>query len=77
MVLILLVHYHGQLSWPKAIHEDNGTYLSLITNKANEAQRHALIQIATGQAKGDSPFVVVAGTFSRVLEPQFVILTLK
>ena len=65
------------LSWPKAIHEGNGTFLSLITNKANEEQRQALIQIVSGQAKGDGPFEVVAGTFSRVLEPQFVDITAK
>ena len=65
------------LSWPKAIHEGNGTFLSLITNKANEEQRQALIQIVSGQAKGDSPFEVVAGTFSRVLEPQFVDINAK
>ena len=65
------------LSWPKAIHEGNGNFLSLITNKANEEQRQALIQIVSGQAKGDSPFEVVAGTFSRVLEPQFVDINAK
>jgi hypothetical protein len=36
----------------KAIHEGNGTALLLITNKANEEQRHALIQIVTGPSKG-------------------------
>jgi hypothetical protein len=35
------------------------------------------IQIVTGQAKGDSPFVVIASTFSRVLEPQFVDINSK
>ena len=29
-------------SWPKAIHEGNGTVLLLITNKANEEQRKSL-----------------------------------
>jgi hypothetical protein len=59
-------------SWPKAIHEGNGTALLLVTNKANEEQRKALIQIASGQAKGDGPFALFAGTFSRFLDPQFV-----
>ena len=64
-------------SWPKAIHEGNGTALLLITNKANEEQRKSLIQIVSGQAKGDGPFALFAGTFSRVLEPQFVDINAK
>ena len=74
MALILLVHYYGQRRSTK---ESVLTALLLITNKANEEQRHALIQIVTGQAKGDSPFVVIASTFSRVLEPQFVDINSK
>jgi hypothetical protein len=74
MALILLVHYHGQRLSTK---ETVLTALLLITNKANEEQRHALIQIVTDQAKGDSPFVVIASTFSRVLEPQFVDINSK
>jgi hypothetical protein len=63
-------------SWPKAIHEGNGTLLLLITNKANEEQRKAIIQIVSGQAKGDC-FALFAGTFSRFLEPQFVDINAK
>jgi hypothetical protein len=74
MALILLVHYYGQRRSTK---ETVLTALLLITNKANEEQRHALIQIVTGHAKGDSPFVVIASTFSRVLEPQFVDINSK
>ena len=65
------------VSWPKAIHEGNGTALLLITNKANDEQRKALIQIVSGQAMGDGPFAIFAGTFSRFLEPQFVDIDAK
>ncbi len=65
------------LSWPKAIHEGNGTALLLVTNKANEEQRKAIMQIASGQAKGDGPFALFAGTFSRFLDPQFVDIDAK
>jgi hypothetical protein len=65
------------VSWPKAIHEGNGTALLLVTNKANEEQRKALMQIASGQAKGDGPFALFAGTFSRFLDPQFVDINAK
>jgi hypothetical protein len=37
-----------------------------------QSQRQALIQIVSGQAKGDGPFALFAGTFSRFLDPQFV-----
>jgi hypothetical protein len=49
----------------------------LVTNKANEEQRRALMQIASGQAKGDGPFALFAGTFSRFLIPQFVDINAK
>ena len=64
-------------SWPKAIHEGNGTNLLLITNKANDEQRKSLIQIVSGQAKWDGPFALFAGTFSHFLEPQFVDINAK
>jgi hypothetical protein len=64
------------LSWPRAIHEGNGTALLLITNKANEEQRKAITQIVSGQAKGDC-FALFAGTYSRFLKPQFVDINAK
>ena len=60
------------LYWPKAIHEGNGAAQLFITNKASNEQRQALINIVSGQAKGDGPFVLFAGTFKYFLEPQFV-----
>jgi hypothetical protein len=60
------------LYWPKAIHEGNGTAQLFVTNKANEEQRQTIINIVSGQAKGDGPFALFAGTFKYFLEPQFV-----
>jgi hypothetical protein len=60
------------VSWPKAIHEGIGMMQLFITKKANEQQRQALVNILSGQAKGDGPFVLFAGTFKYFLEPQFV-----
>lgn len=59
-------------SWPKAIHEGNGTNQLFITKKADEHQRKALVNIMSGQAKGDGLFALLAGTFKYFLEPQFV-----
>jgi hypothetical protein len=65
------------VSWPKAIHEGNGTMQLFITKNADEEQRQALIRIITGQAKGDGPFALFAPTYKYVLEPQFVDINAK
>jgi len=57
--------------WPKAIHEGGGTICAFIDEKANPAQRDALVQIVSGSA-GGLPFEILATTFSKMLEPRFV-----
>jgi len=57
--------------WPKAIHEGNGTAAVFIDEKANPAQRHALMQIASGKA-GGLPFEIIVTTFSKIAEPRFL-----
>jgi hypothetical protein len=57
--------------WPKAIHEGGGTVCAFIDEKANPAQRDALVQIVSGSA-GGLPFEILATTFSKMLEPRFV-----
>ena len=65
------------VSWPKAIHEGNGTMQLFITKNADEEQRQALIRIITGQAKGDGPFALFAPTYKYILDPQFVDVNAK
>jgi hypothetical protein len=57
--------------WPKAIHEGNGTACMFFDEKANPAQRAALLRIASGQ-EGGMPFEIIVNTFSKFLDPQFV-----
>jgi hypothetical protein len=57
--------------WPKAIHHGNGTAVIFIDQKAKPEQRAALFEIASGRA-GGIPFEIIATTFSKVHEPQFV-----
>jgi hypothetical protein len=57
--------------WPKAIHEGNGTVCIFVDERADAAQRDALIKIASGQA-GGLPFEILATTFSKLLDPVFV-----
>lgn len=58
-------------NWPGAIHEGNGVAASYIDEGATPAQREALVKIVSGEA-GGMPFGILAGTFSRMLEPRFV-----
>jgi hypothetical protein len=57
--------------WPGAIHEGNGTVCLFVDERANEAQRNALLEIGSGKA-GGLPFEILATTFSTLMEPQFV-----
>ena len=57
--------------WPKAIHEGNGTAAIFIDEKAKPEQREALVEIASGKA-GGLPFEIMAMTFAKVHDPQFV-----
>ena len=58
-------------TWPKAIHEGNGTVCLFVDEKASAAQREALLEIGSGKA-GGLPFEILATTFSTLLEAQFV-----
>lgn len=57
--------------WPKALHEGNGTLQPLLDEKADERQKEALVNIASGQA-GGMPFEIIATTISKMLEPMEV-----
>jgi hypothetical protein len=65
------------VSWPKAIHEGNGTVQLFIAKNSTEEQRAAIISIFSGQAKGDGPFALFAPTFKYFLEPQYVDINVK
>lgn len=64
-------------SWPKAIHEGNGTVQLFISKKASEDQRKAIVNIFSGKAKGEGPFALFANTIKYSLDPQFVDIAVK
>jgi hypothetical protein len=64
-------------SWPKAIHEGNGTMQLFISKEASAEQREALVNIFSGKAKGEGPFTLFASTLKYILEPQFVEIKTK
>ena len=39
----------GLFAWPKAIHEGNGEVLAVVDQRADGAQREAILKILTGQ----------------------------
>ena len=59
-------------SWPKAIHEGNGTVQLYISKHATENQRNAVINIFSGKAKGEGQFALFAPTYKYILEPQYL-----
>jgi len=64
-------------SWPKAIHEGNGTMQFFISKQTTEDQRKAVVQIFSGKAKGEGPFALFANTLKYLLEPQYVDISAK
>ena len=67
------------ISWPKAIHEGNGTMQLYITKKALEDDqcKTCITRYISGKSKGEGPFVIFAGTIKYFLEPQFVDINVK
>ncbi len=76
--------YHGEtpldglkvvsiLSWPQAIHLGHGQAQIIIDDRANPAQREALLRILGGQdtEPGATVFQVFASTLDKVHEPHF------
>ena len=64
----------GVFRWPGPIHEGHGECAPFIDERANEAQRHALLTIMTG---GDTDpfatvFAVFASTIEKMHEPLFL-----
>ena len=59
-------------SWPRAIHQGDGTMCVYISDRANRAQRRGIEEIAYGRAGGSGSFAVFATTMRYKLDPQFV-----
>jgi len=59
-------------SWPRAIHQGDGTFCVYISQRANDSQRQAIADIAYGRAGGNGAFAVFAATMRHKLDPQIV-----
>ena len=56
-------------NWPGAIHEGNGESLFVVDERANPAQRTALVALGTGQAGG--PWKIINTTIGKMHGPLF------
>ena len=67
------LRFVGIFRWPGAIHEGKGEAAVVIDERANEAQRAALLRIVTGQdtEPGATIFQVFSTTFEKLHEPIF------
>jgi hypothetical protein len=63
----------GMFIWPGPIHEGRGEAALIIDQRANEAQRNALLRILSGQdtEPGATIFNVFASTLEKVHEPVY------
>ncbi|HKJ08348.1 MAG TPA: DUF1326 domain-containing protein [Gammaproteobacteria bacterium] len=61
------------LAWPGAIHEGHGQCLPIVDERADEAQREALLTILSGleTEPGATVFNVFAATYDTVHQPRF------
>ena len=69
----------GVLCWPGAIHEGNGKAFIIIDERADEAQRQALITILSGGETdpGATMWNVFASTMTEVFDPVFKAIELE
>jgi hypothetical protein len=65
--------------WPGAIHEGNGEAIAFVDQKADEAQREALLKIMTGQDTDPfaTMFAVYASTVTKMNPPVFTAIDLE
>ncbi|MGI0085961.1 MAG: DUF1326 domain-containing protein [Nitrososphaerales archaeon] len=59
-------------SWPKAIHQGDGTCQIYVSKKASSEQRTAMEEVFYGRAKGNSAYAIFGTTMKYFLPPQFV-----
>ncbi len=61
------------VQWPGAVHEGRGKCQPVVDSRASEAQREAVLKIASGEdtEAGKTVFNVFASTYDEVFEPIF------
>ena len=67
------------VAWPGAIHEGRGQIVPIVDERANPAQREALLRIMSGEdtAPGATFFQVFSTTYEKVHDPVFAKIELQ
>jgi len=65
------VRFVAVYHWPGPLHEGNGTFQSYVSANASEAQRTAMLTIASGKAGGPW-FELLASVVSKIHKPRFL-----
>lgn len=67
------LHWVNTFGWPGAVHEGNGECQSFVDERADEAQRAAILEIISGRAskEGNDVFNIFASTYTTVHDPIF------
>jgi hypothetical protein len=73
------LRFAGVFAWPGPIHLGNGQVQPIVDQRANEAQRNAMLRIISGQdtEPGATIFSVFAATFTTVHPPIFADIDLE
>lgn len=62
----------GIFHWPRAVHEGNGSYIPVIDQRADEAQRDALLKIMSGEEQEPTTlFNIYGSTIEHEYDPIF------
>lgn len=69
------LNFSVSVNWPGAIHHGNGDGMIVIDERANEAQRHAIMTLVGGSVGG--PWKIIASTISKVNGPIFAPFDVK
>jgi len=67
------IRFGGVFQWPKAIHEGNGKAQPYVDERANPAQREAVLKLLSGAdcAPMSNVFAIFASTLTELYEPVF------
>lgn len=73
------LHIAAIFKWPGAIHEGNGEAVAFVDDRADEAQRHGLLQVMSGQDTDPfaTMFAVFASTLTKMNAPVFTPIDLE
>lgn len=72
------LRFAGIFHWPRAVHEGGGSYIPVIDERADEAQRDALLKIMSGEEQEPTTlFNIYGSTLEHEYDPIFAPIELE